>query len=100
MFANTHTVVITFIACFLAVLFFLFVVIMFVDQIQCIMENTSTIDSLKKKNNKEVEDDRSEASYSKSSWDHICDVFGERLSWTWLFPTDIPKKLIVEREFD
>ena len=40
----------TAVACFCAILFGLFVAIMFFDQVQCIWENTSTIDNLKKRN--------------------------------------------------
>jgi len=50
LFSTTTIIVVTAIACFCAVLFGLFVAIMFVDQIQCIIENSSTIDNLKKRN--------------------------------------------------
>ena len=56
LFSLTSVTVITAVSCFCAVLFGLFVAIMFFDQIQCIWENSSTIDNLKKKNpNFEVE---------------------------------------------
>ena len=44
------------VACFLAVLFCLFVTIMFCDQIGCILSNTSTVDKLKKERNLGVEE--------------------------------------------
>lgn len=49
MFAEFSTVVIAGIAIFLALLFGLFVLVMFCDQISCIIDNTSTIDKLQKK---------------------------------------------------
>ena len=45
-FSEFPTVVITGIAIFLALLFCLFVLVMFCDQISCIIDNTSTIDKL------------------------------------------------------
>lgn len=100
LFATTAATIITGLGCFLAVLFLLFVCIMFFDQIQCIIENTSTVDSLKKKNNLVTEDDRSEASYSRTWWQNIKEVFGEDFGIGWIYPLDLPKELIVEREFD
>ena len=54
---STSTQVITAVSCFCALLFGMFVAIMFFDQIQCIMENSSTIDNLKKKNPRFVVED-------------------------------------------
>ena len=68
MFQPTSTIVVTAVACFCAVLFGLFVAIMFVDQIQCILENSSTIDNLKKKNPDFEADRGSQASESRSGW--------------------------------
>ena len=48
LFRDVPTMIIAGVAGFLALLFGLFVIIMFVDQIQCICGNTSTIDKLKK----------------------------------------------------
>jgi hypothetical protein len=48
-FYSTPAVVLGIVSGFLAVLFGLFVAIMFFDQIQCILENTSTIDEMKRR---------------------------------------------------
>lgn len=42
------------ISLFLALLFDLFVIVMFCDQISCIIENTSTIDKLQKKRDEKL----------------------------------------------
>ena len=67
-FSLTSTIVLTAISCFCAVLFGLFVAIMFTDQIQCIIENSSTIDNLKKKNPSFEEETKSLGSESRSGW--------------------------------
>jgi hypothetical protein len=46
LFNSTGIFVLTILSAFCALLFGLFVVVMFVDQLQCIIGNTSTIDSL------------------------------------------------------
>lgn len=46
LFSEFHTQIMTGIAMFMALLFCLFVMVMFCDQISCIIENTSTIDKL------------------------------------------------------
>lgn len=62
LFSATPVIVLTAVSCFCAVLFGLFVAIMFFDQIQCIWENTSTIDNLKKRNPNLEEETKSIAS--------------------------------------
>jgi hypothetical protein len=99
MFNYTPTMVLAGIAVFLDLLFGLFVVIMFIDQIQCIYGNTSTIDKLKKEHNL-AEDERSQQSYSRTGWQNIKEVFGTSPNIWWLWPTDIPRELIFEREYD
>ena len=81
-------------AIFLALLFCLFVTIMFCDQISCIINNTSTIDKLQK-----TKEDRQS---KKSKWQRIDEVFnGGRGFSVWYFiPTDVPKQLSVESEFE
>ena len=49
-------IVLCFISAFLAILFGLFVLIMFCDQISCILQNTSTVDKLKKERNLGVDE--------------------------------------------
>lgn len=58
MFRDFTTILIGGLSAFLALLFGLFVLIMFIDQIQVIIGNTSTIDKLKKERNM-GEDERS-----------------------------------------
>ena len=98
---STHVLVLTGISIFLAVLFALFVAIMFFDQIQCIIENSSTIDNLKKRNpNFEVET-KSQSSESRTGWQNVKEVFGGTSpGLDWLFPWDIIVDLDVEREYD
>jgi len=52
LFSSGFMVALACVSMFCAVLFGLFVAIMFFDQIQCIYENTSTIDKLMVKNKK------------------------------------------------
>ena len=101
LFSATSTMVITGVACFCAVLFGLFVAIMFVDQIQCIVENTSTIDNLKKKNPNFVEDAKSRESEKRSGWQNIKEIFGGHSpGLSWLMPWDLQNEMDVEREYD
>lgn len=86
----------------LGILFAIFVAIMFFDQLQCIVENTSTIDELKSKSGIEA-DERSYASQERTGWENIKEIFGDYnkpVNIWWLYPTDVDKKLIIEREFD
>ena len=68
LFSTTPVIVLTAVACFCAVLFGLFVAIMFFDQVQCIWENTSTIDNLKKRNPNFEEEAKSKSSEERSGW--------------------------------
>ena len=101
MFSATPTIVLTAISCFCAVLFGLFVAIMFFDQIQCIWENSSTIDNLKKRNPNLEEETKSIASEKRSGWQNVKEVFGGcSPNLSWLFPWDLNEDLDVEREYD
>ena len=55
-------------SCFLALLFCMFVGIMFADQISCIVNNTSTIENLKKRNPKFEEESKSHKSEGRTGW--------------------------------
>ena len=61
LFRDLSTMIVGGVSAFLALLFGTFVLIMFCDQIQCIIGNTSTIDKLKKENNL-AEEERSQLS--------------------------------------
>jgi len=75
---------------FMALLFALFTIIMFSDQLSCIMNNTSTIDKLKKNiDEKNVE----------SSWDLIKEVFGGDFSLMWFVPFNNNAELTVESQY-
>jgi len=91
---------------FLATLFALFVATMFVDQINCIREETSTIDKLKEK--REIKSGQplapgSKAKKRKESWKNLNRVMtGSRdigFNLTWLYPCSIRGKLLFEDEF-
>ena len=90
---------------FLAVLFGLFVAIMFGDQLSCIFENTSTIDDLKRKSGMVSEDEelKGEQAAGRSGWENLKEIMGSINSpvdiW-WLYPTSIERKLVIEREYD
>lgn len=100
-FHPTSIIVITAVSCFCAVLFGLFVAIMFFDQIQCIIENNSTIDNLKKKNPNFEEETKSKASDERSGWQNVKEVFGGTSpGLDWLMPWDFAKELDLEREYD
>ena len=81
---------------FLALLFDLFVLVMFCDQISCIIDNTSTIDKLQKKRamkqGKKVEQQKQQHQ-PRTWWENIREVFnGDHrvgFSWTWMLPLDI-----------
>jgi hypothetical protein len=60
---------------FLAILFCLFVMIMFCDQMQCILGNTSTIDVLQAKKGVAKAEKGTGAS-SRTSWQNLKEVFG------------------------
>ena len=92
-------IVLTFMSAFLAVLFGLFVLIMFCDQIACILGNTSTVDKLKKERNLGV-DEKGQKAASRTGWQNLEEVFGGPFSIYWFYPTNVDKDLVVEREFD
>jgi hypothetical protein len=94
LFQSVLSIVMAAVSLFLALLFGLFVSIMFCDQISCIINNTSTIDKLQKIGEKERKS-------KKTAWQNIDEVFsgGKGFSIWWLLPVDVPKTLIIEREF-
>ena len=92
-------IVLAAISSFLAVLFCMFVTIMFCDQMSCILGNTSTVDKLKKERNLGIEEKGQKAT-SRTGWQNLEEVFGSSFNIYWLFPTEVVKDLIVEREFD
>ena len=53
---------------FLALLFALFVLIMFIDQMQCILANTSTIDNLQAKRGRGAENIKGEKAGKRTAW--------------------------------
>ena len=104
MFENTSTIVISVIACFLAVLFALFVVVMFYDQISCIVEATSTIDKLKyKRALKQGKKLELEEAKSRTWWENVCEVMTgnhkQGFDIYWLVPTDIGYDVCMENEY-
>jgi len=88
------------ISIFLALLFALFVLIMFIDQMQCILANTSTIDNLQAKRGKGADNIKGEQGGKRTSWQNLKEVFGGDFNIYWFYPTDVPKVLCFEREFD
>ena len=87
---------VTFFGVFLAGLFDLFVVCMFIDQICCIVDNTSTIDNLKR--------GQETCGNSRTGWQNMKEVFGGKDKdfslFEWLWPFTIQRKLFIEGEFD
>jgi hypothetical protein len=73
---------------------------MFIDQMQCILANTSTIDNLQAKRGRSAENIKGEQACKRTAWQNVKEVFGSDPNIWWLFPTDVPKVLCVEREFD
>ena len=101
LFKATSTCVLAGVSIFLAVLFGLFVVIMFCDQMSCILYNTSTIDNLQKERNPKMEQGKGEKAAKRTAWQNVKEVFGGPVSIHWLFPTDITgRDLVFEREYD
>lgn len=119
-------IVIAIVAVVLALLFCIFVCVMFYDQISCIVEHTSTVDRLKfrramqetagmKKSEKSkvmAELDKEFMQDQRSSWQCICQVMtGEwrtddaeasqvaAFSWKWFLPLDIAKAMVIEDEY-
>ena len=65
----------------------------------CILSNTSTVDKLKKERNLGVEEKGQKAA-SRTGWQNLEEVFGGPFGIDWIYPTEVVKDLIVEREFD
>lgn len=95
---------------FMGILFALFVLVMFCDQISCIVSESSTIDKLQKKRaQKKGEDNQKKEktkkkTFSKTWYQNINEVMSGDYrvgpNWTWLFPTDITKILVIENEYE
>ena len=105
MFLEGGTLVIAGLSLYLGLLFAIFEVVMFYDQISCIVDNTSTIDKLQKKraikDGKKVEE--VETIESRTWQQNICEVMTgsihEGVSWKWFVPTDIEPTLFIENEY-
>ena len=92
---------------FLALLFCIFVCVMFYDQISCIVENMSTIDKLQHKRamqlgQKVMKDEPKQK--PRTGWENICEVMtGDHrkgMSFDWLYPCDIEIPLRLEGEYN
>ena len=99
-FRDTGTIILTGFAIFLAILFGLFVVIMFCDQMSCILYNTSTIDNLQKEKNPKMEAGKGQMAATRTAWQNVKEVFGGPVGIDWLLPTDVSRPLVFEREYD
>ena len=99
-FKSTFTCVLAGVAIFLAVLFGLFVVIMFFDQVYCILTNTSTIDNLQKERDPSIESGKGKKAASRTAWQNLKEVFGGPLSIHWFIPTMRPHGIVIEKEYD
>ena len=104
MFVHGTQVVLASTSLFMALLFAIFVAVMFYDQVSCILDNMSTIDKLKHKRAlKEGKKVEQEESRSRTYWQSICEVMSGRFDkgfdiW-WLIPTDIEYPLYLENEY-
>merc|ERR1711920_228484 len=96
----TSVCILSGIAIFLAILFSLFVIIMFCDQMSCILYNTSTIDNLAKEKNPNAEIDKGKKASTRTAWENVKEVFGGSVSIHWLLPTDRAEPVVFEREYD
>ena len=85
---------------FLGILFAIFVVVMFYDQMDCILSNQSTIDQLQLKRGNMDSDISKMMSEKRSGWENVKMVFGGDFDIWWLFPTEPPKRLVFEQVFD
>ena len=99
-FKRTFTIVLAGLSIFLALLFALFVIIMFCDQMSCILYNTSTIDNLQKERNPNAEQGKGEKAAKRTAWQNVKEVFGGPVSIHWLLPTDRDQPIVFEREYD
>ena len=66
---------------------------------QCILGNTSTIDVLQAKRGV-TETAKGDKLLARTKWQNLKEVFGSDFDFWWLIPTDVPKFLVVEREYD
>ena len=106
LFADTATWVIAGAGVFLGLLFGIFVIVMFCDQISCIVENSSTIDRLQRKRQAKAGKDAKKEEKpmeERTWWQNICEVMTgshkEGFSLSWLFPTDLPRDCLLEAEY-
>ena len=101
---ESGTVIIAGLSLFLGLLFAIFVVVMFYDQISCIIENLSTIDKLlRKKAMQEGKKVQEEEKPQRTWWQNVCEVMTGRCNQGfdifWLIPTDIEYPLFLENEY-
>jgi len=47
-----------------------------------------------------AESAKGEKLQARTKWQNLKEVFGSNLNIWWLFPTEVPKFLVVEREYD
>jgi hypothetical protein len=77
--------------------------IMFCDQMSCILGNTSTIEKLQKKRAQKQGGNQEERSTQRSSWQNLCEVmngnYREGFSLRWIWPTDIEHTMFLENEY-
>jgi hypothetical protein len=75
---------------FLGIFFDLFVLTMFIDQINCILDETSTIDKLKARRDGDAEGSRSK---KKQKWKNMCRVMNgsseEGFAVSWFIPSEL-----------
>ena len=100
LFKSTWTCALAGVSIFLAILFGLFVVIMFFDQMYCILTNSSTIDNLQKERNPNMDSGKGEKAANRTAWQNLKEVFGGPLSIWWFIPTMRTDTIVVEKEYD
>ena len=95
----------------MGILFALFVLVMFCDQISCIISESSTIDKLQKKRAKakgsegsSTKEETKKKVFSKTWYQNINEVMSgdHRIgpNWRWLLPVEIEKQLCIESEYE
>ena len=92
---NPLTLIAAVVGIFLDLLFGLFTIVMLFDQLTCILWDNSTIDKLNKKRGKK----ESELEREVSKWQRLKNVFGGRVSLSWLVPTDVRIDLTIESQY-
>jgi palmitoyltransferase len=101
MYANANNTAMTCISIFLALLFGLFVMIMFCDQVSCITSEMSTLDKLQAKRDKKSGKKVEKVKPKRTGFENLCQVFGTKgFRASWFFPTDIKRVLSIEGEYE